>query len=791
MKKILFTILSIFLITSSCFGANKAIQWDTLLGGLQDDAGLPAIDWTVTVYENDGTSTTSTIWEDASKSTAAANPITLDEYGTKERYFDGVYRIVVKDADGVTIRDTDDVRIIGYVDFGGLYIDVYSTYGNSATDIQTAINETSAAGGGTLLFKNETFTIASNVVGTSNVSWKIQQGAVFNISSSYIVSPNAYVEVGNYQFIYGTGSFIFKSDVNPIQYDIWTGVSGGRTIIKNDLKIDDNLNVSGNTYLDNIKDVYITGEDTNELNNWVRRVPTYNTYDYYIPIVYGNNKFVALTASNGNVMTSIDGETWTYRQTIGNYNYSDIIYANNIFIATAIVGTNRISKSTDGETWTTKNIPEDNSWQSIAYGAGKFVTISSNGTNRIMTSTNGETWVSKNIPIDSVYQSIAYGNGRFVAPSYLGNKDTVITSTDGDSWVTSNTGLSLNIGFVDISFGNNVFVAIAYYANVTKNIMISTDGLSWTIVDTPIFKELTTIEFINNKFIIVEKDGIAESDDGITWTIYNTGNSSDSLTGIAYGAGKYVATNTNTSFLYNHHIMTSESFNKDKKIIYKDSYSNLKLQPPDGVIGGVIELTSTTINTDVYVSPEVSIGVISTAGIITEYINVNGDTELVDVNGSSFSEDTITTTTLNATYVSANSIFAGTATFAGDVVASTAGAAFSAVNPTNTAVTSVGALNRSASVADNGTFTFDITAALFAIYNYEGYDALFYAGYNSATIVKLSDADGKFEITNTDTGKTAVYKSAESRTITVKNYTNAAKTYSVNVFGKVHSATAP
>lgn len=128
----------------------------------------------------------------------------------------------------------------------------------------------------------------------------------------------------------------------------------------------------------------------------------------------------------------------------------------------------------------------------------------------------------------------------------------------------------------------------------------------------------------------------------------------------------------------------------------------------------------------------------------------------------------------------------------GSVNATTAGASFSAVNPTNNGVTYVGKRGKTSNVFDNGSFTFNINGAgLFVIYNDEGYDALFYAGYNSSTILKISDQDNRFEVTNTDTGKTAVYKSAESTTITVKNYTNATKTYSVNVFGVVISATAP
>ena len=265
MKKLL--IATIILSLSFCsigYSATKAVQWDTLLSGLQDDAGLPSSLWTVTVYENDGSSTTSTIWEDASKTTTAANPITLDEYGTKERYFDGIYRILVKDADGVTIRDTDDVRIIGFVDFGGLYVDVFNTYGNAASDIQDAIDDTAAAGGGRLYFGG-TFTIAENVVGDSSVSWVIGNPAVLSISSGFVVSPNAYVESGDYQFISGAGTFTFDDDYNPIIHAIWSNGTAGKVTFVNDVFYEEDINVSGSIVVDgslNILNVDVSGTVT-------------------------------------------------------------------------------------------------------------------------------------------------------------------------------------------------------------------------------------------------------------------------------------------------------------------------------------------------------------------------------------------------------------------------------------------------------------------------------------------------------------------------------------------------
>jgi hypothetical protein len=65
-----------------------------------------------------GTSTAKTIWLNRSKSTVAANPYTLDANGTAALFGDGIYRIVIKTAAGVTVYDRDNLSFrdaSGYV----------------------------------------------------------------------------------------------------------------------------------------------------------------------------------------------------------------------------------------------------------------------------------------------------------------------------------------------------------------------------------------------------------------------------------------------------------------------------------------------------------------------------------------------------------------------------------------------------------------------------------------------------------------------------------------------------
>lgn len=73
-----------------------------------------------------GTSTPKTVWLNRNKSTVAANPYTLDANGTAALFGDGLYRIVIKTAAGVTVYDRDNVSLKDAVD--PLEADV-ATYG--------------------------------------------------------------------------------------------------------------------------------------------------------------------------------------------------------------------------------------------------------------------------------------------------------------------------------------------------------------------------------------------------------------------------------------------------------------------------------------------------------------------------------------------------------------------------------------------------------------------------------------------------------------------------------------
>lgn len=130
--------------------------------------------------------------------------------------------------------------------------------------------------------------------------------------------------------------------------------------------------------------------------------------------------------------------------------------------------------------------------------------------------------------------------------------------------------------------------------------------------------------------------------------------------------------------------------------------------------------------------------------------------------------------------------------FTGDVKGTSAAAKFTNINPTNAAVQHVGG-NSYSNMLDNQSFTItiDLVAIIIATDTASGKAGAFFACYASDTIVELGDPSAYWAVTDSDLNPGfAIFKSANSPVITIKNYSNATHDVQVNVFGFVVSATA-
>jgi hypothetical protein len=90
--------------------ADTARQLELLLSGVMDTGDAALAGGKVYTYEA-GTTTAKTTWTDRAKTTPATNPVILDASGKGLVYADGIYKLVIKDADDVTIYTRDNIDL--------------------------------------------------------------------------------------------------------------------------------------------------------------------------------------------------------------------------------------------------------------------------------------------------------------------------------------------------------------------------------------------------------------------------------------------------------------------------------------------------------------------------------------------------------------------------------------------------------------------------------------------------------------------------------------------------------
>jgi hypothetical protein len=165
-----------------------------------------------------GTSTAKTIWLNRSKATVAANPYTLDANGTAALFGDGVYRIVIKTAAGVTVYDRDHISIKDVAN----YTTDLADYSGNLTAAIAAIGSTPT----TLTYASDV-TLSANIVIPSTVELVPLNGSKINHSTYTISYAGSTAQWPTSQVFNGTGLVSGFSESKPEWFE--TNTTPGTT----------------------------------------------------------------------------------------------------------------------------------------------------------------------------------------------------------------------------------------------------------------------------------------------------------------------------------------------------------------------------------------------------------------------------------------------------------------------------------------------------------------------------------------------------------------------------------
>ena len=184
-----------------------------------------------------------------------------------------------------------------------------------------------------------------------------------------------------------------------------------------------------------------------------------------------------------------------------------------------------------------------------------------NQTAVITAGTGGTSWTARSIPTGASggWYSVTYGNSVFVAVAYtISTSGAVMTSPDGINWTARSIPTAASgLGWISVAYGNGVFVAVAYTTSTSGAVMTSPDGITWTArtsTGASGGNGWYSVTYGNGVFVAVSltnftTGAVQTSPDGINWTARSipTGASGFGWSSVTYGNNVFVALAYTTS----------------------------------------------------------------------------------------------------------------------------------------------------------------------------------------------------------------------------------------------------
>jgi len=320
------------------------------------------------------------------------------------------------------------------------------------------------------------------------------------------------------------------NDIHPIKGIAWSGkkyvIVGGFNdyiilssedgSIWNEIKVDAPINdvAYGNGMFVAVGSVGVI-MSSNDGIHWVKRDKAV-MFDF-CNIIWQDNRFIAAGSNRAHIFTSEDGKTWNIERVEAAGLLSAIAWNGQKHVIQGSWGI--ILTSTDGVNWELYNMGDKICYSSMVWDGEKFVAVGDEGL--ISTSSDGLHWIERNSGLEDDFWSIAWNGELFVAvgSSNLGmnsNRRIILTSPDGINWTKTLLEIDQKSGFNSVIWGGGQFVAVGGYGLV----MTSPDGINWTSRTTGITNSINDITWIGNMYVAAADFGvILTSLDGINWSI--------------------------------------------------------------------------------------------------------------------------------------------------------------------------------------------------------------------------------------------------------------------------------
>ena len=257
----------------------------------------------------------------------------------------------------------------------------------------------------------------------------------------------------------------------------------------------------------------------------------------------GDGRLVAV-GLGGLTSTSTDGINWTPGTAGTTEDLSGVIFGFDRFHAVSL-NSGRIYSSADGVTWTSLSTPSSG-LRRIAFGAGRLVAVGNTG--EVQTSTNGLNWTAGSAGTAESFLGINFVNGQFIA---VGTGGAIRTSPDGVTWTGRASGGNRS-QLQNATFGNGVYVIPGQSGTSGRTLLVSNDGVTWRETVTGAGGVGITLRGVTagaNGLVAVGSLGtILQSTNGTRW-VNRTSGTFAQLNDVAFGGGLHVAVGNNGAIL--------------------------------------------------------------------------------------------------------------------------------------------------------------------------------------------------------------------------------------------------
>jgi len=222
-------------------------------------------------------------------------------------------------------------------------------------------------------------------------------------------------------------------------------------------------------------------------------------------VTSSGSQYIAL-GTDGSLVTSTDGNTWTSAAPIPNngvrMNSVAFGLVSSAVRYVAVGNGGNIFWSTDLGTWTPAASNTTDDLYNVSFPKDVFVATGANGT--LLTSADAMTWTPQNSNTTNALRGATYGTGPAAGASaqyvVVGDSGTIVTSTDGTTWSLTPPPLSQDLRA--IRFGSR-FVAVGQGGAV----VYSDDAINWSLSSVPGSANLAAIIYTPALYLAVGASG--------------------------------------------------------------------------------------------------------------------------------------------------------------------------------------------------------------------------------------------------------------------------------------------